>query len=62
MTEAYTPYALREGWSDLVPIKQDDAPNALVPIAYTEECESRRRLTMTARGKADWVETAGGRS
>ena len=39
-SEPHKPYATREGWTDLVPIKQDDAPNALVPIAYTEECES----------------------
>ncbi|KAL8283929.1 hypothetical protein RQP46_005361 [Phenoliferia psychrophenolica] len=30
-------YADREDFKDLVPIKQDDAPNALVPIAYAKE-------------------------
>ncbi|KAK4703335.1 protein farnesyltransferase/geranylgeranyltransferase type-1 subunit alpha, partial [Phenoliferia sp. Uapishka_3] len=37
MSEGYTPYAVRSDWTDLVPMKQDDAPNALVPIAYTAQ-------------------------
>lgn len=34
----YIPFAARPGWSNLTPIPQADAPNALVPIAYTEKC------------------------
>lgn len=34
----YIQYAKREGWEDLQPIPQADAPNPLVPIAYTEQC------------------------
>ncbi|GAA6060079.1 hypothetical protein JCM10212_003040 [Sporobolomyces blumeae] len=40
MSGASEPYVLwsnREGWQDLVPVPQDDAPNCLVPIAYHEE-------------------------
>lgn len=39
-TSDYIPFAARPGWSDLTPIPQADAPNALVPIAYTEKCAS----------------------
>ncbi|BGP15832.1 hypothetical protein JCM10213_005684 [Rhodosporidiobolus nylandii] len=32
--EEYVPWAKREGWEDLQPVPQADAPNCLVPIAY----------------------------
>ncbi|BGO99526.1 CAAX geranylgeranyltransferase alpha subunit [Rhodotorula toruloides] len=32
----YVPWAQREGWEDLQPVAQNDAPNCLVPIAYDE--------------------------
>ena len=35
----YLPFAARDGWRDVVPIPQADPPNALVPIAYSEQCE-----------------------
>ncbi|GAA5861090.1 hypothetical protein JCM8547_008031 [Rhodosporidiobolus lusitaniae] len=34
--EEYVPWAKREGWEDLQPIPQADAPDCLVPIAYDE--------------------------
>lgn len=33
-------FSKRAEWSDLTPIPQADAPNALVPIAYAPECQS----------------------
>ena len=36
----YIPYASRAGFEDLLPVTQADGPNPLVPIAYTEQCES----------------------
>lgn len=36
----YIPLQERSQWSDITPIEQDDGPNPLVPIMYSEECES----------------------
>lgn len=33
-------WSKRPGWQDVEPVPQDDAPNALVPIAYHEYCRS----------------------
>lgn len=38
--EPYVPWAKREGWEDVQPTAQNDAPNCLVPIAYDEFCTS----------------------
>lgn len=35
----YIPFREREEFQDIIPINQVDGPNALVPIAYTEQCE-----------------------
>ncbi|GAA5878645.1 hypothetical protein JCM16303_002155 [Sporobolomyces ruberrimus] len=35
--EPYVPWTQREGWTDLSPVAQNDAPNCLVPIAYHEQ-------------------------
>ncbi|RXK41121.1 protein farnesyltransferase/geranylgeranyltransferase type-1 subunit alpha [Tremella mesenterica] len=36
-TSSYIPLAERSIWSDVQPIPQDDAPDALVPIMYSQE-------------------------
>lgn len=38
--DTYVPWAKKDGYTDLVPVPQDDAPNCLVPIAYDEMCPS----------------------
>ncbi|MQM13446.1 hypothetical protein Taro_046371 [Colocasia esculenta] len=35
--EGWVPFSRRPGWSDVVPIPQDDGPNPVVPIAYRDE-------------------------
>ena len=36
---AYIPLSERDQWRDVTPIPQDDGPNPLVPIMYSQECE-----------------------
>jgi hypothetical protein len=38
------PYSKRPEWSDVTPIPQEDGPDALVPIAYSDECMLIRTL------------------
>jgi len=35
--EQYVPFSKRPNWSDVTPIKQDDGPNPICRIAYTDE-------------------------
>lgn len=37
--EAWVFYKDREEWADVTPVKQDDGQNAVVKIAYTNDCE-----------------------
>lgn len=39
-SEEYVPWGQRNGWSDVVPIEQDDGPADLpvIQIPYTDEC------------------------
>lgn len=46
------PLGQREEWKDVMPIEQDDGPNPLVPIMYTEDCEC-------ARARAQGIERSG---
>ena len=39
---AYIPLTQRDQWRDVTPIPQDDGPNPIVPIMYSEECTSIR--------------------
>ncbi|GAA6051353.1 hypothetical protein JCM3770_004497 [Rhodotorula araucariae] len=51
--EPYVNWATKDGYTDLVPIPQDDAPNCLVPIAYDEmyrDCMDTFRA-LVARGE-----------
>jgi protein farnesyltransferase/geranylgeranyltransferase type-1 subunit alpha len=36
--QPWVPYSQRDQWRDVVPIEQDDGPNPIVAIAYSEKC------------------------
>lgn len=52
-TEPEVVWSKRPGWEDLEPVPQNDAPNALVPIAYDEYCESLFSDWRAAGGEGD---------
>ncbi len=37
--EDWTFYKDRDEWKDVTPIKQDDGPNPVVAIAYSNKCK-----------------------
>jgi hypothetical protein len=32
-------FSEKEGWNDVVPVPQDESPNSVVRIAYSDECK-----------------------
>ena len=48
MSDDYVPWGQREGWSDIVPIEQDDGPADLpvIQIPYTAECTHLSKFSL----------------
>ncbi len=39
--DVWVPYSRRPEWADVEPMTQDDGPDPIVRIAYSEKCECR---------------------
>lgn len=43
--ETYVMFKHRREWADVQPLKQNDGPNPVVAIAYSERCKSHVRYS-----------------
>ena len=49
----WVPYNEREEWRDVVPVEQDDGPNPIVAIAYSDQCKGAVVVDVFDEGEAD---------